>query len=95
MSAGDGSGYPAGLRGEEIPIGAQIVGICDVYNALVSERAQRPAMEVPRAKRLIEQKVGSHWNPEVAHAFLEMLERRVVVAEASSKGPQDAIAAQS
>ena len=91
----DGSGYPAALCGEEIPIGAPIVGICDVYNALVSERAQRPAMEVPRAKRLIEQKVGSHWNPEVAHAFLEMLERRVVVAEASSKGPQDAIAAQS
>lgn len=72
----DGSGYPQGLSGDEIPLGAQIVGICDVYNALVSDRAQRPALEPSRARQMIEQEIGRLWNPRVAQVFLEMLARR-------------------
>jgi diguanylate cyclase (GGDEF)-like protein len=77
----DGSGYPRGLRGEEIPLAAQIVGICDVYNALTSPRAQRPAMEPHRARRMLEQGIGTHWNPRLAREFLDMLSEAEAEAE--------------
>jgi diguanylate cyclase (GGDEF)-like protein len=69
----DGSGYPHQLTGDKIPLAAQIVGICDVYNALTSPRAQRPAMEEHRARRLIEQGMGTDWNPRLARVFLDMV----------------------
>ncbi len=69
----DGSGYPQKIAGDDIPLAAQIVGICDVYNALTSARAQRPAMEQHRACRMIEQGIGTHWNPRLARVFLDMV----------------------
>lgn len=72
----DGSGYPSGLVGDQIPLGAQIVGICDVYNALVSPRAQRSPIQPHRARAIIEQEIGRRWNPLVAEAFLDMLAER-------------------
>ena len=69
----DGNGYPQKLAGDDIPLAAQIVGICDVYNALTSARAQRPAMEQHRACRMIEQGIGTHWNPRLARVFLDMV----------------------
>lgn len=81
----DGSGYPRGLAGEDIPIVAQVIGICDVYNALVSDRAQRAALEREQAQRLIEQEIGRMWNPAVAQAFLELLAKSDPASSASSK----------
>ena len=49
----DGSGYPQGLRGDEVPLLAQIVGICDVFDALTSRRPYRPAMSQEEATRLL------------------------------------------
>jgi putative two-component system response regulator len=49
----DGSGYPQGLRGDEVPLLAQIVGICDVFDALTSRRPYRPAMSEEEATRLL------------------------------------------
>lgn len=69
----DGSGYPHKIAGDEIPLTSQIVGICDVYNALTSARAQRPAMAAHRACRMIEQGIGTDWNPRVARVFLDMV----------------------
>jgi len=69
----DGSGYPNKVAGDQIPLASQIVGICDVYNALTSSRAQRPAMEQHRACRMIEQGIGTHWNPRLARVFLDMV----------------------
>jgi putative nucleotidyltransferase with HDIG domain len=65
----DGSGYPDGLRGDEIPLSAQIIGIVDVYDALTTARSYRAAL--PRAKALAELRRCRHWWwPEVYEAFM-------------------------
>ena len=69
----DGKGYPRGLAGEEIPLVARIVAICDVYDALTTARPYRNAHPEPRALEIIEDECGRHFDPEVYHAFLEAL----------------------
>jgi HD-GYP domain-containing protein (c-di-GMP phosphodiesterase class II) len=64
----DGAGYPDGLRGDAIPVAAQIVGLLDVYRALLSPRPGRPAMTHAEALREVEQ-CRSRWRPEVYAAF--------------------------
>jgi putative nucleotidyltransferase with HDIG domain len=65
----DGSGYPDGLRGEEIPLSAQIIGIADVFDALTTARSYRAAL--PRDRALAELHRCRHWWwPEVYEAFL-------------------------
>ena len=66
----DGSGYPRGLQGDAIPLGAQIVGLCDVFHVLTAERAYRPALSPQIARRTIEGGLGRLWSPELAHVFL-------------------------
>ncbi len=65
----DGTGYPDGLRGEEIPLHASIVGIADVYDALTSSRSYRPAMTNSGALALMQARRG-WWRPEVHSAFV-------------------------
>jgi len=67
----DGSGYPTGLKGDEIPRGAQIVALCDAYDALTSARAFRSALTLQEARRVIERDAGSLWNPEIVRVFLD------------------------
>ncbi|MGD8818157.1 MAG: diguanylate cyclase [Acidobacteriota bacterium] len=67
----DGSGYPTGLKGEEIPRGAQIVALCDAYDALTSARAFRSALTLQEARSVIERDAGSLWNPEMVRVFLD------------------------
>ncbi|MFQ5742533.1 MAG: HD domain-containing phosphohydrolase [Acidobacteriota bacterium] len=67
----DGSGYPIGLKGDEIPPGAQVVAICDAYDALTSARAFRSALTSDEARRVIERDAGSLWNPRVVRVFLD------------------------
>ncbi len=67
----DGSGYPTGLQGEEIPSGAQIVALCDAYDALTSARAFRSALTTKEARRVIKRDAGSLWNPDVVRVFLD------------------------
>lgn len=81
----DGTGYPRGLQGDAVPFGAQIVGICDVYNALVSPRAQRPAITPERARTIIKNETGRLWNPVIGRAFLQMLARRGAGLDASGR----------
>lgn len=66
----DGSGYPDGLQGDAIPLGAQIVGVCDVFDVLTSDRAYRPALPRDVAIKTIEGGVGRLWNPDVASALI-------------------------
>ena len=80
----NGGGYPHGLRAEEISLGAQILGICNVYEALTSNRPHRGAIDRHRALRIIEQEIGNYWNPRVARAFLEMLAKRGPAPSAST-----------
>ena len=65
----DGSGYPDQLRGEEIPLAAQIIGIVDVYDALTTTRSYRPAMSREAALAQI-QTDRQQWRPEVYAAFM-------------------------
>jgi putative nucleotidyltransferase with HDIG domain len=64
----DGSGYPDGLRGDEIPLHATIICIADVYDALTSARSYRPAMPIPAAMAEMHARSG-WWRPDVYAAF--------------------------
>ena len=68
----DGSGYPRGLAGEEIPLAARIFAVVDVFDALSSDRPYRKAWEPERVREHIQQGAGTHFDPKVVKAFLEM-----------------------
>lgn len=71
----DGSGYPDGLRGDEIPLGAQIVSIVDAYTAMTSDRPYRRRLSHAEAvTNLREQVCQGHHNPELAEQFIALLE---------------------
>jgi putative nucleotidyltransferase with HDIG domain len=78
----DGTGYPDRLCGDEIPVAAQVIGIVDVYDALTTTRAYRPAFPHERAMEEIRQ-CGRGWRPEVVEAF----ERAVAALSASRSAP--------
>lgn len=69
----DGSGYPTGLRGQEIPRVGQIVAIADVFDALSSERPYKPAWPVEKAVQTIQDSAGQHFDPSLIPAFMEAL----------------------
>ncbi len=70
----DGSGYPNGLAGEEIPIEGRIAAVADVFEALTSDRVYRGAFSVEEAVNILRQRRGSHFDPVVLDAFLESLD---------------------
>ncbi len=70
----DGSGYPRGLKGKQIPLSARIFAIVDVYDALTSDRPYRKAWSKEDTLKLIREESGSHFDPEVVEIFLEELE---------------------
>lgn len=70
----DGSGYPQGLKGEEIPIGARIVAVADVYNALTTDRPYRPAYSHEEALRMLRKMRGTELDPQVVDALFVVLE---------------------
>ena len=69
----DGTGYPRGLRGEEIPLSARIFAVVDVYDALSSDRPYRPAWSPPAVLAHLREQSGRHFDPAIAAAFLAML----------------------
>lgn len=66
----DGSGYPAGLRGDEIPIGSRIVSVMDAFDAMISSRPYRTGLSVDEAVRRLEAGVGRQFDPLVAPRFI-------------------------
>ncbi len=69
----DGSGYPHGLKGEQIPLAARIVAIADVYDALTHERPYKPAYSHDEAVSRISVERGRHFDPKVVDAFLDVV----------------------
>ncbi len=69
----DGTGYPKGLAGEAIPLGARICSVCDVYDALTSVRPYKAAWSHEDAVAEIEKQAGQQFDPKVVNAFLAML----------------------
>lgn len=74
----DGGGYPAGLKGEEIPLPARIMAIADVYDALTSERCYKEAMTQNEAVKIIEEESGTHFDPKLAEIFIEYINEKDV-----------------
>ncbi len=74
----DGTGYPRGLRGQEIPLAARIFAVVDVFDALTSDRPYRKAWSREEAVRYIREQAGRHFDPEVVEAFLDLLGREGV-----------------
>lgn len=81
----DGSGYPKGLSGDKIPLAARIVAVADVFDALTSKRAYKPAYSVEDAIEYIKEQKGKHFDPQVADAFLSELPKIITVYNASFK----------
>lgn len=78
----DGSGYPEGLKGEEIPLSARIVAVADVFDALTSERPYKKAWPESEAVALLEKEANRHFDPRLVAAFIKILPR---VREARAK----------
>lgn len=66
----DGTGYPAGLSGENIPLSARIMAIADVFDALVSKRCYKEPIPVEEAFKIIEEDAGKRFDPKLAEVFL-------------------------
>jgi putative nucleotidyltransferase with HDIG domain len=71
----DGTGYPDGLAGEAISLGARIFAVADCFDALVSDRPYRAGMEPERVVEVIKQGAGRQFDPQVIQAFLEVMSR--------------------
>ncbi len=69
----DGHGYPLGLTGEAIPLEGRIAAVADVFDALTSTRVYRPAFPVSKALETMEEERGTHFDPAVLDAFMEVL----------------------
>jgi putative two-component system response regulator len=68
----DGSGYPNGLRGAEIPVSGRLMALADVYDALISQRSYKPPFSHEEAVAVIREGSGTHFDPDVVTAFLEI-----------------------
>ena len=71
----NGKGYPDGIAGEDITIGARILAVADIYDALSSERPYRPAMESDQALQIVKENAGTHLDPVVVDALVKILEK--------------------
>jgi putative nucleotidyltransferase with HDIG domain len=68
----DGSGYPRGLKGDQIPIGARIFAVADTFDAITSDRPYRAAQSIPAARREIQKHSGHQFDPRVVDAFMSI-----------------------
>ena len=87
----DGRGYPDGIKGEEIPIAAQVVAMADVYDALTSVRCYKPAIEPDKAVQMIVNGECGQFNPILTECLLEILPRlktELSIASASNKSEE-------
>jgi putative two-component system response regulator len=69
----DGKGYPFGIRGEEIPIGARIISVVDAWDAMTTDRPYRRSLGRAEATRRLKAGAGSQWDPAVVDCFLELV----------------------
>lgn len=79
----NGEGYPEHLSGSDIPLEARIMALADVFDALVSRRCYKDSMDYDSAFRIIEESLGSHFDPELGKIFLQCREQLVAYYERS------------
>ena len=68
----DGSGYPRGLKGDQIPLGARIFAVADTFDAITSDRPYRAAQSIPAARREIQKYAGRQFDPQVVETFMSI-----------------------
>ena len=83
----DGTGYPEGLAGDEIPVSARLMCVADVYDALVSPRPHRPAFTHEEAVAIMREGRASHFDPDVLNAFLQIQEQFREIADSFIDAP--------
>ena len=71
----DGTGYPHGLRGDDIPLGARILAVADAFEALTADRAYRPALSPEQALQILQEGRGTHWDAQVVDVFIRLMQR--------------------
>ena len=87
----DGTGYPRGLRGNQIPLGARIFAIADTFDAVTSDRPYRAAQSIPSGRREIQRQSGTQFDPEIVQVFHSIPEhiwlelRNQIEAQSGSK----------
>ncbi len=77
----DGSGYPEGLSGDDIPISARLMAVADVYDALISRRVYKEGMPHEKAVGIVAEGRGTHFDPDVVDAFLGVTDQFLKIAE--------------
>lgn len=70
----DGNGYPDGLKGDDIPIGARIIAVADSYDAMTTDRPYRKALDRETARERLRNQAGVQFDPDVVEAFIELIE---------------------
>lgn len=85
----DGSGYPLGLSGDDIPISARLMAIADVYDALISRRVYKEGMPHEKAVGIIVEGRGNHFDPDMVDAFIELQNDFKAVAEKYADSDED------
>jgi len=81
----DGSGYPSGIAGEEIPLSARIMAVADVFDALVSQRSYKKPFTFEQAMDIIREGSGKHFDPQIAQIFIDAAEDVRRIAEEQEK----------
>jgi len=76
VQEGEFPGYPAGLRGEEIPLGARIIAVVDAFDAMTTDRPYRQALVVQEAVAVLRAESGKQFDPLVVDTFLAVLDER-------------------
>ena len=76
----DGTGYPAGLKGDEIPLSARAMAVADVFDALVSKRSYKAPFTYEKAFSIIEEGAGTHFDPDIVEVFLDAKEEVIKIA---------------
>jgi response regulator RpfG family c-di-GMP phosphodiesterase len=71
----DGTGYPQGLKGEQIPLSARLFAVVDVFDALISDRPYRPAWSKEKALGYILDQSGRHFDPSIVVEFMKMADK--------------------
>jgi HD-GYP domain-containing protein (c-di-GMP phosphodiesterase class II) len=82
----DGRGYPDGLSGEQIPLAARIISICDAYQAMRSDRSYREAISEEHALEELRRYSGSQFDPKLIRAFQELVQERHSQRHANAAG---------
>lgn len=85
----DGSGYPLGLAGDAIPLAGRLMAVADVYDALISRRVYKEPIPVPETIEIMARGRGSHFDPDILDAFLDLRDRFLEIQERFIDLPDD------